>query len=217
MSLNLVGLAGVARAGKDTFAHALILRDWKAVAFSSVIKQFYADYLIGRMSVSGLREKVLTANPYLLPVEWDEFVGDVLYPFERHDTDIDAFTEQDDLKRLIRPTLERGGELVYDWVSEEYFRQIDTSLTQGERLVNTRIVLPAEAQRWVDRGGVIYLIERRDWPAATQWEADNLEVLKGSGLITDTFYNHGTAEEWTRSAELFARDIDLFVPATVGV
>ncbi len=211
--MKLIALAGAARSGKSTFAQALVKTGFHEVAYGHVIKRYFAEYLAGEESIWELRNRMLAANPELSPEAWGTFLEEVLIPFELSDLECDAFTEFDPHKQVIRPILEKGGDLIYSWVSEEYFRQVDAALERGERVVNTRLVRIPEAREWVSRGGVIYVIERRDWPFASDWERDALATLKASGLVADTLYNHGSEADWQAEAEFFARDLASFARA----
>lgn len=100
-----------------------------------------------------------------------------------------AFTENDGEKARIRPILEQWGEVNYDAITEEFFRNLP------ERAVNTRLVRVREARQWKDRGGIIVEIQRPGVGPATDWERDRLDELCAAGLIDYTIENDGTPEQ----------------------
>ncbi|TDE87372.1 hypothetical protein [Deinococcus sp. S9] len=204
---GLVALAGTARAGKDTLAAPLIQRGFKPFAFSHPIKSFFAAYLAGDESIPQLHTRMREANPQLTYEQFADFFERVLLPFEHHDLMTDAFTENDHEKRIIRPILEHGGELIYDHIFQAYFAEVDAALERGDRIVNTRLVRLPEAQAWVERGGVIYVVHRKDWPAASDWEGKHLLALEESGLVTGHLMNDGSEADWKVFAEAFARGL----------
>lgn len=201
---RLIGFTGYSRSGKDSLAAPLIARDFTNLAFSAVIKEFFDPYTKDAEAISPLLRRMQRANPEVTDDELKDFYDRILLPFEDHDLMIDAFTENDAEKTAIRPILERGGELIYPYVFREYFRRVDAAWSAGKSIVNTRIVRPEEAREWKKRGGMIYLVERTDWSAATDWEHEQVETLKLSGLIDSVLHNDGTAAEWDACAEQFA-------------
>lgn len=174
----LIALAGVARSGKDTLAAPLVAQGFVNLAFSSVIKEFFNPYTLGEESVGELRRRMLDAAPDLSEDDWAEFHTLILNPFEDKDLLVSAFTEHDADKAALRPILQRGGELIYNYVFGEYFRRVDAAWSAGKSVVNTRIVKRPEAEAWKKRGGVIYLVERAGWPAATPWEAEQVACCR---------------------------------------
>lgn len=202
---NLIALAGFARCGKSVFGQALVERaGFTDLAFGSVIKAFFGDFIAGDSSISELQDAMLAVNPQMSTEEWLDFYDRILIPFWKLDLMCDAHTEDDADKSAIRPILERGGELIYDYVFTEYFAQVDALLADGKPVVNTRLVKIPEARAWRERGGQIILVQRKDWPPSTEWEHDALEALIKTDLTTGVTYNHGTAEEWALKANEYA-------------
>jgi len=205
--IQAIALAGTARSGKDTLAAPLIRRGWHKMAFGDHIKAFFREYVAGDESIAALRDRMFAVNPELTFEAFTHFYGTVLFPFEEHDLMCDSFTEYDDHKRVIRPILEHGGELIYPWVFGQFFGEMDAALERGQRVINTRLVRVPEAQAWVERGGVIYLVERENWSPATLWEAEPLAELRESGLVTRTLCNAGTAGDWDAFAQHLADEL----------
>lgn len=202
---KLLAFAGLARSGKDTLAAPLVKAGFVSIAFSSVIKDFFDPFTKGEEAIPDLRRRMQQVNPNLDITDWTDFYKRVLEPFDDLNITVSAFTEDDALKQQIRPTLERGGELIYDYVMREYFRCVDAAWSAGKSVVNTRLVKEREAREWKKRGGEIILVTRRDWPAATPWEAENVMTLYRSGLIDAEVFNEGSAEDWEAFAVNFAR------------
>lgn len=92
---------------------------------------------------------------------------------------ISSRTEDDLEKTIIRPLLETWGEVNYDGVMQEFFRECE----KYECVVNTRLVRVREANEWRRRGGIIVLIERPGVGPATNWERDMLFQLCDARLI----------------------------------
>lgn len=212
MTSNLIALAGVARAGKDTLVKPLVAEGWTLFNYGTVIKDFFEAYLEGRhgTSIGDIVGDIKAANPNVGEDQMVTFVNEVLLPYEEqtaHIGGIDAFTEDDRLKKIIRPVLEKGGDMIYDHVMTTYFAEVDRLLAAGKKVVNTRLVRIPEAVAWKERGGVIYEVMRADWPAASQWEHDALETLRGSGMLDGILANIGTAAEWDAFALEFAADL----------
>ena len=195
---KMIGLTGFARTGKDALAAEL---GYTLLPFSTGIKTFFNPYISGHMSIRQLQQAVFEVNPELTVQEWRTFVVKVIWPFEDADLSCDAFTDNDADKKVIRPVLEYGGELVYQHVFDDYFAQVDAALAAGQRIVNTRIATLPEARAWVKRGGVIYEVRRRGVEAASAWEADNLQGLWTANLISDVFFNNAGLDAW----QVFAR------------
>lgn len=204
---RLLAMAGFARSGKDSLAAALIERGYEKFNFGDVIKGFYADFIAGNESRQDVVDRIWDANPDLKVDHLYHFTTDILIPFREKGVFGDAFTEDDAFKVRIRPILEMGGDLIYDWVMREYFRVVDAKWSAGKNVVNTRLVRIPEAKAWKQRGGVIYLVQRKDWPAASEWEESALEALRASGYIDGVLHNDGTAEDWQATARRFAEQL----------
>jgi len=200
---HLIAFAGFSRSGKDVFAESLTAAGFERWNFGDVIKGFFNPFTRGQETIGELRERMQAANPNLSDADWYDFLDAVLLKFVALGTSIDAFTENDDLKRHLRRILERGGELIYDWVIREYFRVLDAKWSAGKNVVNTRLVKLPEARRWTERKGLIYLVDRKGWPAQTPWEAENVPVLRDSGFVHATLHNDGTLEDWQQKARDF--------------
>ena len=204
---RLVAFAGFARSGKDSLAAAFVERGFEIFNYGNVIKGFYAPFISGEEGATSLIQRMREANPELGNNELLNFLVDVMIPFREKGVFGDAFTEDDAFKVRIRPILEMGGDLIYDWVMREYFRVVDAKWSAGKNVVNTRLVRIPEAKAWKQRGGVIYLVQRKDWPAASEWEESALETLRASGYIDGVLHNDGTAEDWQATARRFAEQL----------
>ena len=99
-----------------------------------------------------------------------------------------AFTDDDERKARIRPLLEHWGDVNYDAILAEFFGSIPA------RAVNTRLVRLREAEEWKRRGGRIIEVTRPGYGPASQWEADNLDALRASGLIDAEVINDGSIQ-----------------------
>lgn len=85
---------------------------------------------------------------------------------------IDPFTENDEVKRVIRPLLELWGDVFYDNVMEEFFRLLPPVA------VNTRICRIREMEKWIKEGGVIIHLSRPGVIPATKWEAELFQEFR---------------------------------------
>jgi dephospho-CoA kinase len=113
-------------------------------------------------------------------------------------TGIDAFTEIDAEKKIIRPTLEAWSVTNGPGLVREYWE------TAPAKLINNRLVKVDEAAEFKNHGGVIVWLERPGKGPVSAWEAEQLEKLKASGLIDLTLLNDGTLEDLRRKVlELF--------------
>lgn len=201
---KLLAFTGTARTGKDTFANPMVGLGWTKLAYGHVIKEFYAPYIAGDESISHLKARMLQVNPALTLHDWTKFQTEVLLPYEDHDISADAFSEDDTVKTIFRPILEKGGDLLYYYVTRTYFRRVQTMLDNGQRVINPRLVRLAEARRWTGMGGIIIDIQRPGKEAVSEWEAEALRELRASGLISHTFTNDRTIEIWEAQAKSFA-------------
>jgi len=100
-----------------------------------------------------------------------------------------AFTELTEEKQKIRPLLEQGGEVFYDYVYNTFFSQLPS------RAVNTRLCRVKEAKEWTHRGGVIFEIVRPGLAPDTQWSKDVVDGLHNAGLVAGRIVNDGTLED----------------------
>lgn len=109
-----------------------------------------------------------------------------------------AFTEVTEEKQKIRPLLEQGGEVFYDYVYDTFFSQLPA------RAVNTRLCRIREAEEWIRRGGVIVEINRPGLKPDTEWSEQIVQGLWDHGLVSDVISNDGTLDD------LDAKVSDLF-------
>lgn len=100
-----------------------------------------------------------------------------------------AFTENSEEKQQIRPLLEQGGEVFYEYVYHTFFEALP------DRAVNTRLCRIREAQEWLRRGGIIVEVVRPGNQPATQWEKDIVDGLKNAGLVAFQINNDGTLDD----------------------
>lgn len=107
-----------------------------------------------------------------------------------------AFTTDPMQKEHIRPLLVHGGQAFYDTVSAEYFANLDQLIGRGIPVVNTRLFRPEEAHEWRKRGGVIWLIDRKDNPPAEPEEERAIDELLESNLVDEIIFNNGTLAQF---------------------
>lgn len=205
---KLLSLCGVARCGKDTLAKPLLARGWHLLNVGTLIKDFYKDYVAGDQSIPQLREKMMEVAPELSDEDWQRFYAGVLLPFESADLMCDSHTEVDEHKKILRPILEDGGELIYDWLLREYFRRVDAMTSAGKNVVNTRVSRLAEAKEWHKRGAEIILIDCLHREAVSDWEKRSMAEIKQSGYITRIIGNWGSAEDWEYFAQVYVASIN---------
>lgn len=82
-----------------------------------------------------------------------------------------AFTEDREQKTLIRGVLEQWGDANYEKIGEEFFRDLPPLA------VNTRLVRVREAEKWVDGGGIILVVNRPGVEPSSKWEEQCLKEL----------------------------------------
>jgi len=102
---------------------------------------------------------------------------------------IDAFTEYDPDKDIIRPALERYGEVFQDELMAEYYS------TLPALAVNTRLIMPSEAQLWAEQGGVTIEVRRPGKAPVTEWGAKCLADLHRLGLVVARIHNDGDLDD----------------------
>lgn len=206
---KLIAFCGYARAGKDVIArHLLSNPKYVRMNFGDFIKEFYNPFLRGEMSLNDLEvtisEKLCSGKSNL-----EQFLVMYAEPYGAGKHTIDAFTEQDDLKKVIRPILEHGGELIYDWVMDEYQRKLDEYVAQGRSVVNTRLCHLSEAEVWTSRGGLIVYIDRQNHQPASRWDADIVSTLVDNNYISLHVINDGVdADDWNNKAKHIAKAIE---------
>ena len=103
-----------------------------------------------------------------------------------------SFTQDDAQKKQIRPLLESWGDVNYDNILSGFFANLP------EFAVNTRLVRVREARMWKERGGVLVLIARPNYSAATSWERVALIELAVEVGFDYTIYNDGTEADLHR-------------------
>jgi len=157
MTISLIGIAGYARAGKDTMAGYLEMRyGFKKVAFADPI-----------------REALIRLNPYIL-VQHPENGQKARMPLE-----LAVFSfGWEALKSLspdVRPLLQRMGSEVGRemlnkdiWVNRLFLENV------GERkLVISDVRYQNEAEAIRNRGGEVWLVERKNGHPANGHESEN--------------------------------------------
>lgn len=208
---KLIAFCGYARAGKDVIAqHLLDDPEYVRMNFGDFIKEFYNPFLRGEMSLNDL-EVAISERLFSEKSEEDlkQFLAKYAEPYDAGEHTIDAFTEQDDLKKIIRPILEHGGELIYGWVMDEYQRKLDEYVAQGRSVVNTRMCQLPEAEAWASKGGLVVYIDRQNHQPASQWDADIVSGLADNNHIGLHVINDGVdADDWNNKAKHIAEMIE---------
>jgi|GEM_PF-3092550 len=204
---RLIALAGYGGAGKDDLAGPLIDAGYVRLNFGDVIKDFFGPFLRGEMGLLSLRYCVMQrmaegitaddVNQFLI-YECATFLDASRQSGLRS---VDPFTEDRDVKALLRPILERGGELIYDYVFKAYFYRLHTLISEGKRVVNTRLCKVPEAQAWRELGGKLWVVKRENHPPATPWDAQVLEALHDGGWVDMVLHNaQPSGEAWREHA-----------------
>lgn len=208
MSKKLIALAGVARAGKDDFTKSLVSRGWTRLAYGDIIKEFFRPTIKLDEPTFDTLDRILEVNP---KVDYDQlttFTAEILPKFQQCLDEefpelqgLDPFSEVDQEKKCFRPILEHGGKLIYQWVTETFYNQVDACTTN---VINPRCVFPEEASKWRLLGGELLLIDAIHVEAVSQWEKNAMLELKRSGLISGILPNWSTKEDWIIFAEEYA-------------
>lgn len=176
--MNLIGLNGFARSGKDAAASALVADGWHRVAFADT-----------------LRDMAYAIDPYVKTFEfkpegWDSFVPGV----RRLSALIDAHgweyakSEYPDVRRLLqRLGTEAGRDILGDSI------WVDTAFKQSEshpRRVFTDVRFPNEADAIKAHGGIVVRINRPGVGPVNTHASDNSmsdypfdSVIENSGTL----------------------------------
>jgi len=203
---QLVALAGYARAGKDVLADEFVKLGFVRLNFGDFIKQFYDPFLTCQEEPTSLMKRIAD-NLHTDSTEQQvlDFFRDYIIPYRKDAYIISAYTEHNEEKQLIRPILEHGGELIYGWVMDSYHRQLDEYVAQGQSVINTRLCQLPEAAAWTERGGVIFGVERKDWPPATEWDKKIVDDLYKHDYVQITILNNApSAELWAGQSRMWA-------------
>ncbi len=99
-----------------------------------------------------------------------------------------AFTEDDNMKRLIRPLLEVWGEVAYQKIQDEFLSNLPL------RCVNARIQTRAQAFDWIRVGGEVYMVVRPGVGPETPFEVKCMEELQEPPRMFEYILNDGDLE-----------------------
>lgn len=170
-----IALTGYARTGKDKIGEVLVGLGYKRHAFGDIIKAQVSQ------SASGQSSGVTDVCRWVEANEAGaaETVQQIRSAYSQVVSGtLDPYTEVDTEKAILRPLLERWGECYYSDIFTEYFDALP------QNAVNTRLVRVREAQEWVSRGGVLWMVIRPGKEAETPWmQARTMEIIRG-GVIT---------------------------------
>lgn len=178
---KLIALTGYSRSGKDTAADALVELGYTRCAFGDIIKAMVNEAPIEEFSLfrdwleSSGRDRKRVAD---IAHGWClvKLCG------------VSPFTQNDEVKPLLRALLEDYGIWRYDEVTHRFFS------TLPELCVNSRLCRAAEGHLWRQKGGILVEIVRPGNTAHTPVEAGWMQELTDAGLIDVILYNDSTPE-----------------------
>lgn len=191
--MRLIGLTGYSRTGKDTLANAFVGVGYHKLSLADRIRAFYQPYCTGKASLEEVTEALRR-----LGVSSGEVIGKVFTKLPRGV--VDVYTEVDAEKQKLRPLLEFGGEAIYPLILQAHLAEIDERLARGERVICSRVARPEEAKALKERGGVLFLVKKRDTLPATEWERLQVRTLIKEGYIERTLFNGEGEKEWCKQA-----------------
>lgn len=190
MTPRLIAFAGYGGAGKDEAAWNLLQQGYVRRNFGDVIKAFYNPFTTRQVTPDVFLKAIHAhRDPRVSAEQVEDFAQRVLLPFYRAGRPVSAHTEDRGIKPLVRPLLEEGGDLIYDWVEARYFHELDQATQRGQRVVNTRLCRVSEARQWRNRGGVVVEVHRAGLDPSTEWDEDVLIALRAGGHLTHRITN----------------------------
>lgn len=211
-TVKLIALCGYARSGKDSFSSYFLdqASEYTRFNFGDIIKDFFDNFLARRITMNQLEaemSQVLSSEKS--EEDLKEFLSKYAEPYEKAMHSISAFSEDNVDKEIIRPILEHGGEVIYDWVSSTYFRSLDEYVAQGRSVVNTRLCRLPEAEEWKRRGGIIVYIDRLNHPPATDWDKKMVDDLLSNSHVALSVINDSTdSSDWNSQSRKFAEYLE---------
>ncbi|MET9642539.1 DNA cytosine methyltransferase [Streptomyces syringium] len=176
----LIGIAGAARAGKDTAAQALAALDgertWQRRAFADPIKRFL-------YALNPMIDSVETAEPDGLAQEVDKHGWERVKDFSW------------DLRGLMQRCGTEAGRTVLG--EDVWVRALFNDLEPDAPTVITDVRFPNEAEEIRKRGGIVIKLVRPDQPAIREASHSSETALDGWGFDA-VLENAGSPEELGR-------------------
>lgn len=198
----LVAFTGYGNVGKDEAAKVLIELGYQRCAFGDIIKRMsqdasiacpngILDWMAGVLAGADCPIKSEMESAFLdfnrrgmgLAIE----IHNGLYGIQCQQ--YDPFSEQDEVKKRLRPALEWLGMWRYGEILEEFVSYIKPPA------VNTRLMRVAEGKIWKDNGGKIFLIHKPGVAPQTAFENNAVQTLMSERLIDNTIFNDGSRED----------------------
>jgi hypothetical protein len=189
--IPLIALTGYSRSGKDTAADHLVSLGYERRAFGDIIKGLVRD--AGPTTFRFFRDWLLDSGRPQARVS-DIAYGWSLVKF----CGVDPFTQDDDVKPLLRSLLEDYGLYRYDEVARLFFLDLPS------KCVNSRACRLGEAQEWRKRGGVLVEVVRPGGKPHTDQERRWVEELHEAGAIDTILKNDDSIDKLNRAIELVA-------------
>lgn len=204
----MIGLFGVSRVGKDTFAD-VIVEEFNALKVSQgdYIKRYFAPMLSLKERPEQFAERMSGKmdTDAFWRMYWDH--GAEVVDFARSqdpENGVDAFTQEDRVKDRIRPLLEHGGYVILEQVEREMYDHI----ADYEGLViNSRLFDVPQCQAWRDRGGLVIELHKPGVGPKTDYERTNVQAVRDAGLVNLDLHNRGTIGEWQELARRIATHV----------
>ena len=189
--IPLIALTGYSRSGKDTAADHLVSLGYERRAFGDIIKGLVRD--AGPTTFRFFRDWLLDTGRHQLRI------SEIAYGWSLVKLcGVDPFTQDDDVKPLLRSLLEDYGLYRYDEVTSEFFS------TLPAKCVNSRLCRAQEALEWRRRGGVLVEVVRPGGKPHTDQERRWVEELHEEGMIDTIIKNDGSIEQLNKAIALVA-------------
>jgi hypothetical protein len=174
----LIALTGYSRCGKDVAADALVSIGYERRCFGDIIKHLVQ--IAGPSEWEGFAEWLQETNRNSQRISQIATGWSVV-----KDLGYSPFTQDDDVKPMLRPILEDYGIWKYNEVVEQFFHNLPA------KCVNSRLCRVDEGKMWRDRGGIIVKIIRPGNDSHTEVERIWMEELHEACLIDMVVGNDG--------------------------
>jgi hypothetical protein len=186
MPHNLIALTGYSRSGKDTAADALVAIGYERRAFGDIIKRFVAEDQ--SVMFSHFRHWLLDT------ARTQSRISEIAYGWSLVKLcGVDPFTQDDEVKPLLRALFEDYGIWRYDEVVQQFFSSLP------EKCVNSRLCRPEEAIQWRQRGGLIVEVIRPGNRPQTEVEGQWMTELHVQGLVDSIIKNNGSPSQLSKA------------------
>ena len=181
----IIGLAGLPRVGKDTFAQVVVEKHgYTQVAFADKLKEFLfeQDAIVGYDPAYGL----VSVRDVVMIHGWEGAKKTKYYP---------------ELRRLLRMTGTEGGRGVLGdniWIDKAF----EVAKPYMPNVVFSDVRFPNEAEAVVNAGGRIVLIERPEVDTQSMHSSDSIDKIRHYASMT--IVNQDGIDRFKRAVEVIS-------------